>query len=750
MHYLNFMLLIACFTPMSNEGNAPTFYPRILSRGLPKGKISFYEKLVDFTVLEQVTIPDVLKNSRWQNWTHGSMMAQKLAKYFNNGFKYLPPPFDHLLEMAPGRTSEPFGDTENDRLLQQQEPPKPTVKPVTTTSKPVVTTALVHNGTVDNSRPKRDLSLLCSNVISHAVWRLFKSEPCVTGQSEEVKTSLKIVMKELEVDRHAMETEQKEFETIKGTNQILRDELESTRQAVRTLDHLLFEEEQSLIPLKRTVFLSLLHLASEIAFTERLRSFANLLSLAGSRNLARDEVPWDVGKVVSDRFDGTLVAEMLTMGSQLLLKPEIHVVPFVPTRILISIHVRVPEVLYNCDKYTLDRLALQTSDTCLSGQEFRDLIIVDCGPTVGKWVASKSCLEECDSTGIDAVTCHSHHCGNDQKYSPEWLSDPTMGKLHADSESMPFCQRQPTLVRVGKNQYYLTRAANVSRGEAEVEVGMAAGTLIKTSCRPRDAFVVNGRSYAGTCGDGDDAIDGRISITNHDNLTMVDWDGIDMALQGNVSLEKELEGLIYELGNRSFIDKLDAQGERMTVLGHFVDTDMIKMVKSQRELATHVKLIKENTLESGLFDRILVIVIGGISFFSLLMSIITICIVRPTGGVGGLPIRLMNFGIWRRKPVESDEEFAKQEATAPMLPTYMECQRTDMVDYRGSTAGRDLDQALSMREFDVTMKLRDKPQMDNYTTREIAEYVLNVMRRNGIYFQNDQAWGAIGQDKPIE
>ena len=739
----------------SQETQEPTFYPKIMSRGVPIGRIAFYDQLTNLDIREHLLLPDTLKNSQWGNWTYNSTMAQTLARFFNMANEYAPPPFDRTLGLRGiKRTYEPFEPFEPRTARQVRTTRSPKTTTTTTTDFPIREENRNDSQLV---RKKRDLPFYCSNLLLHAGAR-FLGYSCDTDNTKEVKKSLELTLKEQDLDRLAIQKMEEQIGISQASVGTLKGEYDRIKRLFARSSKDIYGTVESLENFQKVSFHLFMHIAAEIALSEIIRTYSRIFLQQFQGNLNIWEFPLYQRYRIQQKYAGTLTETLLNYGHRLLMHPEVWVsIGFEGSieRIEAGVLVEVPTVTNECIAYSLDRLGLETPDACLTGQEYRDIIVIDCGQEHGRWIAGKSCLEQCNDAGLGMKICHKHQCGADQKFQPDWLGDKHSGKLEADIEKLQFCQRQPTVVKVGQNQYLLTRTTQVTLRSNETEdVTMIKefGSLIKTGCSRQEAFTVNGMSYDGSCFKEENAIHGRLRIENHDNLTLLDFGDIDTGDRENVTLGQELQGILAELGNQTYLEKLQVQDDKFTSLGHFVDTDMIKVTHAQRKLAEHIKMIKDQPVTFQWSDRILTIVIGIITFTSFLMSACALC-GRTMNGIA-IPIRNVRMN----KRLSSSESLSKAEATAPMLSVEENAlskgpgfpsQWNDTTDFRGSTTGKQLDRVLTIREYDMTMHVARKPEFFNMTPREVAEFVMNTMRPNGIYYYDKEAWHMLGQERPM-
>ena len=722
--------LIQCFK------SPPKFYPRILSRGVDFGQIGYYRKMTKLSFGDKIRIPNMFIDKEFGDWANGSELAKDYATMINNTYNYIAPPMDYYY-FAKEKGLKVTKDLRNKKLLSK--------------------------------RRKRDM---CSNWLGKAFLSLFTDNPCSGTTSEETKRALQAIVKTQDSDRQALQHVELSLGESEEVDRGLLEHMKKLDHIMTNTEQAIFTNTMTATQMRKDIYYAIVGITSLIGVSERFRTYAEILNRRHKGGIYLDMLPRAIRSNIRNKYEGSVMGDRIMDGTAMLLKPTFDFKFDSLTngrdgKLVLQIEAYLPEVQLDCQVYKLERLGIESSGSCLSGQEYKDLLIIDCG-SGQTWITTKSCLEDCDEIGVRKHVCFVNHCGADQQYKPSWLNDTHQGPLHVDSENLSFCKRQPTVVSVGRSQYLLTRSANVSYhhldGSVEESI-QEAGTLLKETCGRAKTLQVNDVDYSGSCREGDDSIDGRISIENHDDLTIVNFDDLDPGKE-NSTLQDELQGLIRELQDRSFADKVEIQQKRIAEMDHYIDADMVKMARNQKELVDHVKKIQEekNPVSSSWTDKVWMITISVIAFTAFLMSACALMMVKPVGGITTIPIRNMKIRKRKRqnKPNVESEAEGNVEASAPMLPTDaleiihaksartdpMMSQGTDSVDYRGSIVGKDLDRALSMREYDTTLSLTRQPNFFNMTTREVAEFVMNTMRPNGIYYYDNDAWRMLGRDRP--
>ena len=665
MNLLTILLFVLQIGLGLSQQSPPKFYPTILSRGIYFGQIGFYDNLVDVSFSDNVRIPNIFLESEFGSWMKGSRLVEPLAKLINNTYKNLAPPMDHYYF---SREIDEAGNLSHIAVIEYGNE-----------------TANVSRRA---DRRRRDFPD-CTTVLGHAFLSVFETNPCSAGTSEEVKKALRTVVMSQAIDKQALKHVQLSLGENTKIDKELVEELEKLQEMVKKSDETMFGGLASVAQLRKDTFHLFTAMAALIGISNRFRTYANIINSRYQGGIHLDTLPKDIRSEIGEQYKDTAVGAMLKKNMAVLLRPSFKFryrgyTDGKKAQIVILMDALLPEVHVECKAYKLERLGIESSGSCLTGQEYKDLLIIDCG-SGRTWITTKSCLEDCDKIGVRRQVCHRNHCGADQEYQPNWLNDTRRGPLHVDSEHLSFCKRQPTMMSVGQNQYLLTRTANVSYvylNRTEETKLIEAGSLLKEDCGRAWKLRVDNVTYEGNCKKNDNSIVGRIQVVNHDNLTIVDFNDPDLEKE-NSTLENELQGLIRELQDRSFADKVEIQHQRMEEMDHYLDADMVKMARNQKLLVDHVRKLQDekSPVTFSWTDRVLSILIGIIAFAAFLMSACALMMVKPVGGMTAIPVR--NMSIRKRKLGRSNSESRAGgiiEASAPM----MSVEEMDVVQFKNS------------------------------------------------------------------
>ena len=624
------------------SGTTPTttevrYYPRIFARAVHSSDISFY------LVKEQIALryPVKMPTSLQGNWTRSDNLARRMAEFFSKMSLFYPTPFDRISDKGTNKLQLLLQTLPSYYKYDRGQEEGSGMDPDDVKEIPL----LNENDEVETlTRTKRELSFECSNMLSRLWYEHINGGVCAEGVSADVKEALEASIRQQQLDKQAMNTTRTIISTLTKDEFSIEKQLSQLTHLVESETKNFKEFEEDEVKFRKTIYKIIAHMASESAVIQQLNQVSELIRGAGAGFLSIYDFPSIVRSRILSSAIPTALRKELAQGSRLITNAKFWFGLSPPAGVDydFNFEATLPMVNAECRLYDMEMIGLEVNGKCLTGPDIRGAVIIDCDSTT-PWVTSRKCLDQCDWSRKGHYICHGTDCSGNTRYQPDWLRSQAEGELVATNLRSPrACALQPTVMRVGENQFVLVREANVTmwiKGKKGVPKELSAGTLLKTACEQRLWVEVEGKFYKpSTCNPSNSPIQGRLAFTVNSTLTLFDLENIeDINFEENGTFGDEIERLVQALDTKSLTERLHERQKTYRELGIELNADLTDMSVVQHEMAEHVAKISKEASVSLIFkDRIIMTVIGIVATASLFMSLLSLCSFRA---INSIPIR---------------------------------------------------------------------------------------------------------------